>query len=97
MSTEFNLDAFLKKLYAYAFCYDLIFAYPVYALLFQSNGLNVLEISLLMMWWCVTSGALEVPSGALADSFSRRKLLTIAPLIKSLCFVIWYVADGSFA
>jgi len=91
-----ELKSFLTKYYAYAFCYDLIFAYPVYAILFRSHGLSLLQVSFLMIWWSVCAGAFEVPSGALADTFSRRKLLTVAPLIKSLCFVLWHLADGSF-
>jgi MFS family permease len=39
---------------------------------------------------------LEVPTGALADYWSRKKMLTIAPLAKAVCFVVWYFANGNF-
>ena len=48
------------------------------------------------MWWSSTTILLEVPSGALADYWSRRNLLVISPLIKSLCFASWFFADGNF-
>jgi MFS family permease len=38
----------------------------------------------------------EIPSGALADYWSRKKMLVIAPLIKALCFAVWFLADGNF-
>lgn len=39
---------------------------------------------------------LEVPTGALADYWSRKRMLTIAPLIKALCFITWFFASGNF-
>jgi len=91
-----KLRGFILRYYTIAFCHDLILVYPVYAILFSRNGLSILQISLLMIWWCVTSGIFEVPSGALADRWQRKYLLAMAPLIKSGCFVLWAVANGSF-
>lgn len=39
---------------------------------------------------------LEIPSGALADYWDRKKILVIAPLIKVLCFITWLFASGNF-
>jgi len=88
--------SFAWRLCLYTFFYDLIFAYPIYSVLFQSRGMSVLQITVLLMWWSLSAGLLEVPSGALADHWSRRNLLVLAPLIKMACFVTWYLADGSF-
>lgn len=85
------------RFYLYPFLYDLILAYPIYTILFQSRGLNIMQISLLLMWWNVSALCLELPTGALADHWSRRKMLVAAPLVKMLCFVTWYLVDGSFA
>ncbi len=86
----------LARFFAFAFCYDIVFAYAIYTVLFQMRGLSVLQISLLLMWWSLSAGLFEIPSGALADHWSRRNLLVLAPLIKLLCYVVWYYADGSF-
>ena len=94
--SEQPLRSSIRYFYAYRFCYDFIFAYAVYNALFNIKGLNVLQISFLLAWWCLTSIVLEVPTGALADHWSRRKLLMIAPLFKALCFVTWFIADGEF-
>jgi hypothetical protein len=86
----------MKCYYLAHFWYDFIFAYAVYTVCFSLRGMGVMDISLLLSWWSITSMALEVPSGALADSWSRRKLLVLAPLIKLLCFVAWFFAKRQF-
>lgn len=76
--------------------YDFIFAYAIYNVLFSIRGLSIFEISILLAFWALTKLLFEIPSGALADYWSRKKLLVIAPIIKSLCFVIWFFANGNF-
>jgi MFS family permease len=88
---------FLRNYYLYSSLYDLIFAYPIYNVMFHMRGMTVLQISLLLAWWAGIAMVAEIPSGALADYWSRQKLLVIAPLIKALCFVIWYFGGGNFS
>ena len=76
--------------------YDFVFAYAVYNVFFRMNGLTVWQISLLISWWALTAMLFEIPSGALADKWSRKNMLIIAPLIKSICFIIWFFAEGNF-
>ena len=87
---------FLKCYYLTHFWYDFIFAYAIYTLYFSLGGMSVFDISLLLTWWSIAAMVAEVPTGALADSWSRRKMLVLAPLIKALCFMTWYFARGSF-
>jgi MFS family permease len=86
---------FLRYYYLTSTCYDFVFAYAVYTVFFSLRGLTVFQISLLLSWWALTSIVLELPTGALADTWSRRKMLALAPLIKSLCFLTWFLAGGS--
>jgi len=88
---------FLKCYYLTHFWYDFVFAYAIYTLYFSLRGMSVFDISLLLSWWAIAAMAAEIPTGALADSWSRRKMLVLAPLLKALCFVTWYFARGSFA
>ncbi len=88
--------SFLRNYYLSSSLYDFVFAYAIYNVLFNIRGLSILEISLLLAWWALTSVLLEIPSGALADYWSRKKMLVIAPIIKSLCFVVWFFANGNF-
>jgi MFS family permease len=73
---------------------DFIPIYQLYALLFSDHGLSAAEISSLFVIWSVTGFVLEVPSGAWADTFSRRKLLILAALIEGAGFAMWVVAPS---
>lgn len=68
--------------------------YAVYTLLFSGAGLSVWQISSLFVIWSVSSLALEVPSGALADATSRRRLLIVGPLLTAVAFALWVAAPG---
>lgn len=70
--------------------------FPVYALLFADAGLSLGEISLLFVIWSVVGIVLEVPSGAWADTVSRRLLLGIGALTYAAAFGSW-VLFPSFA
>lgn len=83
-------------LYGYAFLDDLVLLYPVYALLFADTGLPLWQISSLFALWSITAVVLEVPSGAWADTVSRRRLLWIGPLLTALGFALW-VSVPSYA
>ncbi len=92
----FHLRPFLTRFYATTALFECVFAYAVYNILFTNNGLSVQQVSWLFAWWAACSIVFEVPSGGLADRWSRRKMLIIAPLAKAGCFALWVVADGSF-
>jgi MFS family permease len=73
--------------------------YAVYALLFADTGLSDAKISVLFMLWSTTAIVAEVPSGALADRFSRRAALIASSLFQAVGFLLWIVLPGfvSFA
>jgi MFS family permease len=66
----------------------------VYALLFADAGLSVGQISTLLLIWSLTGFLLEVPSGALADRVSRRRLLAVAALLRAAGFALWLLAPS---
>jgi MFS family permease len=59
--------------------------------LFADHGLSAAQISTLFIIWSATGFLLEVPSGAWADTFSRRRLLALAALLSGLGFGAWIV------
>ena len=63
----------------------------MYALLFADHGVDGGHISLLFIIWSVTSFVCEVPSGAWADSFDRRRLLVLSAAIYGAGFASWMV------
>ncbi len=88
--------SFLRNYLLTEFFYDFIFAYAIYTVLFKLRGLSVFQIALLLWGWGIMALLFEIPTGALADSWSRRKMMALAPLIKALCFVAWFFAHGNF-
>ena len=63
--------------------------FPVYALLFADSGLSTAQISLLLVLWSAVGIVLEVPSGAWADTVSRRGLLCASALVYAAAFASW--------
>ncbi len=63
--------------------------YPVYALLFADTGLSTGQISSLFVIWSVVGFTLEIPSGAWADAYSRRRLVAVAAGLRAAGFALW--------
>jgi predicted MFS family arabinose efflux permease len=64
--------------------------------MFQERGLSMTQISLLIMIWSGAVVLLEIPTGILADKFSRKSLLILSKLIKALTFIFWLGQNFSF-
>jgi MFS family permease len=75
---------------------DVIPLYPLYALLFADSGLSDAEISALFAIWSAVGVVAEVPSGALADRFSRRACLVAAGVLQACGYGAWILLP-SFA
>ncbi|WP_328331144.1 MFS transporter [Kribbella sp. NBC_00382] len=82
------------RIVAFEALQDFIPLYPVYQLLFTDHGLSATEVSSLFIIWSTTAFLLEVPSGAWADVFSRRKLLVLGTLVRGLGFAGWIVVPS---
>jgi MFS family permease len=68
--------------------------YPLYALLFVEAGLSVAEISALFVIWSAVGIVAEVPTGALADRFSRRGALVASGLMQAAGYAVWVLLPG---
>ena len=84
------------RIVAFEALQDFIPLYPLYQLLFADHGLSAAQISTLFVIWSTTGFVLEVPSGAWADTYSRRKLLVLGALISGLGYAAW-ITLPSFA
>ena len=65
--------------------------YPVLAILFLDLGLTLDQFVLLNLIWAATIFLFEVPSGALADTIGRKKLLVAAAclmIVEMLCLLL---------
>jgi len=68
--------------------------YPLYALLFADTGLSDGQISALFMIWSTVAFVSEVPTGALADRFSRRAALVASSVLTACGFASWVLLPG---
>lgn len=83
-----------KKYYLYQLFNELMPIYPLYLLLFESKGLTVTQISLLLAIWSLPGIVLEIPSGILADRWSRKNLIVLGAILKALCYLFWFFSEG---
>ena len=65
--------------------------YALYALWFGDSGLTDAQVSVLFLVWSVVGFVFEVPSGALADRFSRRGCLVGAGIVQAAGFAVWVI------
>ena len=54
-----------------------------------NRGLDLSQIGILLFLWSIMTLLLEVPSGAIADRWSRRKMLILSGISFSVCYIIW--------
>jgi MFS family permease len=79
---------------AWAFLADALPIYPLYALLFLDTGLTVAQVSALFAIWSGVGFVAEIPTGALADRFSRRASLAAAGIVQAAGFAVWIALPG---
>ncbi|MEI6887066.1 MAG: MFS transporter [bacterium] len=82
---------FLLKIYLFRFLDDLVLIYPLYTVMFSDFHVTPIQISILLAVWAGTSLILEIPSGVLADKYSRKNLLFIGQIIRTIGYVIWII------
>jgi MFS family permease len=66
-------------------------------LLFADAGLSTAQISSLFVLWSVVSFVVEVPSGAWADTWSRRRLYALGQFLTAAgfgCWTLWPAYPG---
>ena len=81
--------SFLARVYALSFFDRFILIFPLYTVMFVDAGLKPVEITVCLTAWSITSFVLQVPSGVIADRWSRRHILALAQLVRGLGFVVW--------
>jgi MFS family permease len=80
-ATHKQLEGNLKLFILFRLFYTARFYYPVFAVLFLDYGLSLEQFAILNLIWALTIVLAEVPSGALADIFGRKRLLVFAALM----------------
>ncbi len=79
------------SLYAYTFFGGFMPIYALFTLFILDHGMSAGELSILLAAWSITGFVLEVPSGALADRTSRKRILAISQALNASAFALWAV------
>lgn len=91
----------IKTYVAFSFALSLshAFFYATYQLFLASRGLNLLEINIINMFFMAAVFLLEVPTGAFADVFGRKKSVVIGCFMMALSMLAYYFGQNfwSFA
>ena len=90
------IKRFLLKIYVFKFFDDFILLYPFYVIFMQEAALTPVQISLALVVWSIVAFLFEVPSGVIADKYSRKHVLVTSQVIRGLCFLTWFLLP-SFA
>jgi len=98
---EFMSKKIIKTYVAFSFTLSLshAFFYATYQLFLAERGLNLLEINIINMFFMAGVFLLEVPTGAFADVFGRKKSVVLGCFMMALSMLAYYVGQGfwSFA
>jgi len=86
-----NATRAIPAFYLFAASRALIPIYPLYAVMFLAEGITAVGLASLIAIWSSVVLLAEVPSGALADRTSRKRLVLVGMWMKAAAFLIWYV------
>jgi MFS family permease len=85
------MGRFLASIYAFKFFDSFILIIPLYAVMFVDAGMSPVQIAVALTAWSATAFMLQIPSGVIADRWSRRHILALAQLGRAAGFVVWMV------
>lgn len=89
-----RLHTTIGKLYAAHFLTGLVFWYGIEKLFMQSIGIDAAEIGILSAFLMGTTFVLDLPSGVVADRWSRKGLLIFAMCCLTLSTITAVTASG---
>ena len=68
--------------------------YWLYSLVFVDDGITPTQLSALLGLWSMTAVVAEVPTGALADRWSRRRAVAAGGALEAAGFLAWIVSPN---
>lgn len=92
MKTQSNyFSVNIIKFYLYKICWAFWLVAAIDIVFFRQNNISITQIATLNVIWAVTSFALEVPTGILADRWSRKYMLVLSPLFAAAGFFLFAI------
>lgn len=70
------------------------FFFATYQLFLASRGMDLLEINIINMFYMLGIFLLEVPTGAFADTFGRKKSIVLGCFLLSSSFLVYFYGNS---
>ncbi|KKP58022.1 MAG: Major facilitator superfamily [Candidatus Moranbacteria bacterium GW2011_GWF2_34_56] len=70
------------------------FFFATYQLFLASRGMDLLEINIINMFFMMGIFLFEVPTGAFADTFGRKKSIVLGCFILAVSFLVYFCGDS---
>ena len=87
-----SLNSIIYKLCLYKIFSGFLLIYPFYVVFMTDSGITNAKISFILTIWAVACFVVEIPSGILADKFSRKNILSCSGLVMAVaCSVMYYL------
>lgn len=80
-----------SRLYLLSFLDEFGPLYALYTLWFADHGVDAATLTVVFVLWAVMQSLLEVPTGALADRWDRRRLVALAQGLRAIGIGVWLV------
>ena len=84
----------ISLLYITHFLNGLMFFFPILALYYQQTLFSVQNVALIFAIEAIASAVFEVPTGAIADLFGRKKTMLVAYLINIVSFLFLWIGGS---
>lgn len=69
--------------------------YPLYSIMFsERSNISAVGVGALLAGWQITQIIAEIPTGIIADKFSKKYSIIAGRLFKAFCFVFWFFAPS---
>ena len=70
--------------------------YAINVVFYQKNGISISQITIIDVIWAIAAFLMEVPTGILADRWSRKYMLALSSLFAGVGFLIFFVSGNFF-
>lgn len=88
-----KISANIPKFYLFQIAWMFVLMFTINVVFFRENGISISQITVLDVLWAAVAFALEVPTGALADRWSRKYMLVLSGLFAALGLFVYSISS----
>lgn len=90
-----KLNSVVRRLYLMEFISQSVAVFTLYSIMFsERGGLSAFQVGALLATFAITTIVAEIPSGAIADRYSRKWSLVFSKLILAAAMLVWLLSPN---